>query len=205
VEYQAIDREGNFRGRIIEYKAVEGKQGSVSVMLKVFVTGWWNVDAQGWDDTWDQYGMVVDGSPCLVKNDKQLNDLGVRQLVECANWDGIMASIVAGAWNPSPIAFSVKEDTYNNETRLRIAFINPFNSTPGGGGMDEATAHAFDNRYGMPIRALMGNAVRNAAPVPEQKPASPPARPAAVPQPAPAKPAAVEETEAVPAGGDIPF
>jgi hypothetical protein len=179
VEYQPIDREGNFRGRIMEFKAVEGKHGSVSVLIKVFVTGWWNVDSQEWDDTWDQYGMMAEGAICLVKNDKQLNDSGVRQLVECANWDGIMASITAGQWNPSPIAFSVKEDTYNKETRLRINFINPFDSTPGAGGMSEDAARLFDNKYGSPIRVLMGNVVRNAAPVPDAKPLAPPARPAA--------------------------
>jgi hypothetical protein len=167
---QPVDRVGSFRGKVQSYRAVEGKASSVSIALEVLVEDFWN--GEEWEN-WSEYCMVAEGMVCVVKNDKTIAEIGVRGLIEAAGWDGSMMSIFQQTWEPAPISFTVEEDSYKGETRLRIGFINPFDQIPGRAAMTEEKAKAFDASYGPQLRAFKGNATRNATP-PSGKPAKPP-------------------------------
>jgi hypothetical protein len=211
-EYQPIDREGNFRGKIIEYKPVEGKGKSMNIALRVLVTGMFNDETQAWEDDWEQYAMVAEGMVCIVQKNQQINEYGARGLVEAAGWDGNMMTIWSQTWQPQPISFTVKPDTYNGQTELKIGFINTYDRVPNGGGISEERARAFDAQFSSQFRALASNAARNApASVPAGRPAAPAPRPAAkrnAPKAAPAKSideANAELAGAAATGDEIPF
>lgn len=221
-EYQPIDRTGNFRGRIIEYKMVLSTKGSaVFVALRVLITGIWNEAEQQWEDDWEQYQCVVGGMICVVKNDREPNETAIRSLAEAAGWDGKATTIQEERWNPKPIAFTVEENDYKGSISYRIGFVNRYDSTPGSAsGITNAEAASFDTIYGPKVRAIASNAVRNAsapaASTSTTKPAPPTAPPATRPEkpnankPEPnkapdASPAPQRETIPPPSNDDLPF
>jgi hypothetical protein len=125
-----------------------------------------------------------------------VNEKQIEALVKCAGWDGNLSSLVDGSWTPTPLQVSVEEDTYKEQTRYRIAWLNPVDRTPGGGSLsniDTSNVKALEARFGSPIRAIVGSAKRNAAPTTGKPPAPP--KPAAR-QPVPA---------GAGAGDEIPF
>jgi hypothetical protein len=209
-EYQAVDRTGRFRGRIIEYRPVEGKGKSMSISLRILCTGMWDEDSKSWDDTWEQYSQVADGFVNLVSGAGKINEISGKGLLEHAGWSGLHA-VWAQTWNPNPISFQVKVDDYKAKAGVEAYCadnIGDFERGPGPAEISEERAKAFDDEYGSQLRALLSNQARNAAPAPATKPAVPkPAARKASPKKAP--PTSVDDANAAlqeaAAGDDIPF
>lgn len=201
--------EGTFRGQIVSYGLHEAESGAKAVNLRVTVEEAWWADDEGvyaWRD-WREYGFAVDGSIWVVKKDGSLNENSVRSLMENAGWEANFRQLSEQTWEPRPIQFTVEEDTYKDELRYRIGFINAYDATPGGGNVSPETARQLDDVYGGALRALAGTMTRNAA-----KPAGAPTKGPGKPAPQtrrPAKKAKAPEKpqadEALPAGDEIPF
>ncbi len=194
---------GNFRGNIVDYKAVEGKSNTVFVSIDVQVTGYYSPETKEWQDNFENNSLIATGFLCIVKKDRQLNELACRSLIEHAGWDGTMSSIISKTWQPKPISFTHEESTYDGKTSLRIGFINDFDSTAESGGMSEEDAKKFDMQYSPQLRALSSNSPSNTPPPPPTKPRAPakPKRPAT---PAAQVPAA-DQAQTEQPGDDIPF
>ena len=188
-----VDRAGTFRGNINEYGLKEFESGSVAVAIRVYLTEYWNDIDKIWVE-WHEFDHEAHGDIVIVKKDKTLNQNAVNSLIRNTGWDGDIESIQSNKWAPTPIQVVIKEDTYNGETRLKIAFVNEFARTPGGLGanMSPEKAKQLQMQFGASLRAIAGSAKTNGT-----KPnGAPPAPPARKPM-APPTPAAV--------GEEIPF
>lgn len=175
---QPCDREGTFKARIESYGVKELESGAIAVSICAHLTDIWN--GETWEP-WGDYQQEALGDLWIVKKDSSINNNQVEALIKNAGWDGDIASIVDEKWNPTPCQVVVKADTYKDQTRFKIAFLNALDRAPGGmGNVDSKKAKELQTRFGAQLRAIAGNAKRNgSAPAPATKPAVPP--PAAKP------------------------
>jgi hypothetical protein len=175
-----LTQAGNFRGRVVSYGLNSADSGAKSVYLTVVIEEIYH-ENQWWD--WRKEELEVGGDIWIIKKDGSLNERQVRALIDCAGWDGSLVSIAEGLWQPKPIQVVVNEDTYNDETRYRINWINEYDRVPGGGNVSASDAKALQQKYGSQLRALAGNAKRNST-QPTGEPTKPPkTETSAAPQP----------------------
>jgi len=163
---QPLDREGTFRGEIIEYSLYDSKTGAVGINLKARVDEQWNSETEAWDD-WRQYDVVAEGTIYIVSGNEKGNKpipTSVEPLIQYAGWSGSIEDIAGENWAVTPCQFSVKEDSYKDQTRYKINFINEYDRVPGGGNVTPERAKELQAMYGSQFRALGGNVQRNAAP-----------------------------------------
>jgi hypothetical protein len=169
-----LDREGTFRGRIIEYGLQEGKNtSSVGIAIKVAIDEAYNFEAESWED-WREYAVECYGYVNLVKGDGSANDKSAENLCLCTGWNGSVGDIAMGEWKPEPIQFTTKANEYNGKTSFKVDYINQYDRSPGGGikSVDADKAKALQAKYGTTFRALAANTKRNNPPA--DKPKSPP-------------------------------
>ncbi len=169
-----VDRVGQFRAIITDYGLTESKDGAVGVSLKAKLLEWFDLTqqdengAQGAWLPWEQYDVEAEGVLWIIgKNEKgnKINELAATSLVAHAGWDGNLESITNGSWQPTKCQIAVTEDTYRDETRLRLAFVNSYDRNPlGMGSVAPEKARELQGRFGSQLRAVAGNAKRNAAP-----------------------------------------
>lgn len=176
-----FDREGTFRGEIIEYGLQDAKESkSVAVVVKCQVHEAYNFETETWED-WRQWNMEGYGNVWVIKKDGTINEKSAESLMRHAGWSGSLNDIVTGDWKPTPVQFVVKSETYKNQTQYKVAFINGYDSTPGGGirSVDPDKAKELQLSYGSQFRALAGNV--KAKEPPKGKPSAPPAAAGAAP------------------------
>jgi hypothetical protein len=171
------DREADFRGEIISYGLWEPDSGAVAVSCTFRATEIYNRDTQQWEP-W-QYDMDAEGDIWIIggkEKGNKLNEKSVQRLMEATGWNGDLGCIADRTWNPNPCSWSTEADEYKGQTRYKVAWVNAFDRTPGGGGracnVDSAKAKALASKYGSQLRALAGSASKPAAPT------TPPPRPA---------------------------
>lgn len=172
-----VDREGTFRGTIVEYGLKEMDSGSIAVSIKAQLTEFFS-DEEGWVD-WTQYDVEAQGDVWVIKKDKTINQRAADSLVKFAGWDGTFTSINQGAWHPMPCQFTIKGEApneYHADTKYSIAFVNDFGRTPGGNlsNVDADRAKQLEGQYGSQMRALFSNVKRNSAKPETSKPKTPP-------------------------------
>ena len=125
----------------------------------------------------------------------------VKALGEYAGWDGSFSSIAEGKWQPTPCQFSVEENEHKGKVTYRIAWLNGYDSPVGGKGLSPDEAKKLQTQHGASMRALIGNAKRNAAP-PTGAPQTPPTQ---APEQAPPLTAEQAKIEAETVKDDVPF
>ena len=168
------DREGFFRAHIEEYGCRDQESGAVCLSVKAKLLQIWSEEEKAWSD-WGQYDMEAYGDLWLVKRDGTLNKLQVQALAQHCGWDGNFLGLTNGEWEPKDCQVAIKRDEYENVVRFRIAFVNDYHRIPGAlGNIDEARARSLQTRYGSELRAIVGNAKRNAVTVPSGAPPIPP-------------------------------
>lgn len=176
----ACDRAGHFRAEIVEYGLKEAESKSVAISFRVQLTEWW--DGEKWVN-WRDYEMDAYGDSWIVKKDGKLNDRAVNDMIKHCGWDGQLSTIADSTLKPTPFQVQVEAHEYKGQTTYRVAWINAYDSQPGGGAMGNVDGNKLaelEARFGQSLRALGGNARRNAAPT-SGRPAPPPARPAPAP------------------------
>ena len=173
---QPVDREGNFRAKIIEYELKEFDSGNVSISVKAQLLEHF-FDRQ-WVP-WEEYDMEAEGAICIVKsNGTEINKLGAESLIQHAGWDGLFDSVANHTWAPTLCAVAIKQEEYKGKTSLKINFINSYSRTPGA-SIDPNKVKDLTSRFGSQLRALAGNSGRSTVPTGKPPPAPPPARPMA--------------------------
>lgn len=170
-----LDREGTFRGRIIEYGLQESDSGSVGINVKCVIDEAYNFETESWED-WREFEFECFGYVNLVKKDGKSNDKSAENLCKCAGWNGSLGDVALGGWKPDPIQFTTKADTYKDKTSFKVDYINQFDRIPGGGikSVDPDKAKTLQAKYGTTFKALAANVKRSAPPA--GKPSSPPQR-----------------------------
>lgn len=210
---QELNWEGNARGEIVEYGISEMETGAVAVNIAVKIHDYWDTEAKAWVDC-READYLVRGDIWVVKKDKSLNQSQVEALCQHAGWDGDITALVQGTWKPTPCSVVITKDTYREEVRYRVAWLNAYDRTPGAlGTMTPEKAAVLNATYGSQFRALAGNARRQQQQPAAGKPAAPPlAKKNAGKKAEPAKPLTEmtpAETQAEAAtggdGSDIPF
>lgn len=185
-----IDREGIFRGDIIDYGIYEAESGAIQVTISCRIREAWN--GTDWED-WTQYDVVASGSINVIKRDSTTNEIGVRNLVSATGWDGTFTSIDQRTWQPKPCQFRVDVNTYKDKTTYQVGSLAQYDRKPGQlSNIDSSKVKSLDAKFGSALRAVAG--VTPAA-TPAKAPAKPPAK-APVKQP-------VNATSTPPE--DIPF
>lgn len=176
-----VDREGTFRAEIVEYGFSEMESGSKCVNLKVKLLEFYNKAEDEWQP-WAEYDMEADGSVWVVNKKGETLENAVKSLATFAGWDGDIESLVNNSWQPTKCAVVIQPNTYNNETKLKISFVNDWNRKPGAtGNATPESAKAAQARYGAQFRAIAGNAKRNGSAPPSKGPPSPPPAPPPAP------------------------
>lgn len=169
-----VERDGVFQGRILEYGLREFESGAVAITIRAALDTIW--DGEQWLD-WKQYDMEAIGSLFIIKKDGTINTQAVESVIKAAGWDGSMNSVVHGTWQPTPCQFVIRGETYKNAMTYKIAFVNEFNSSPGGmTNIDADKAKQMEAKYGASLRAVAGNVKRNAMPAPAAKAMPAPAK-----------------------------
>lgn len=176
---QEITQEGIFRGRIIQYGLDRFDSGATAVYIKVRID---EILTDGeWYD-WREHEIEALGKVFIIDKKGSLLERGCRSLIEYAGWDGNIPTIGNGEWEPTPVQITVAAETYKDETRYQIKWVNDYDRMPGGGNVSKDDAVALQQQYGSALRALAGDSKRNAAPV-----SGGPSKPKAAPKaPAPA-------------------
>jgi len=132
-----VDREGTFRGRIVDYGLGETRNGAVRLSIKAELDECWSKDEDNpedegaWED-WRVYNVEAYGDLILVKTNGESNNTQVTALARHAGWDGRIESIADKTWKPWASQFSVEPNTYEGRTTYRIAFVNGWDDKPGG-------------------------------------------------------------------------
>jgi hypothetical protein len=170
-----FDREGTFRGEVLEYALQDTKETkSVGVVLKLLVHDFYNRETEMWED-WRQFQMEGYGTVWIVKKDGAVNEPAAASLVEAAGWSGNLNDITTNEWRPEPLQFDVKHEVYKNQDQFKASFIKPYDATPGGGlrAMDGKKAQGLQSALGAQFRAIAGN-VKAKMPTAGSKPPAPP-------------------------------
>ena len=110
----------------------------------------------------------------LFKKDGQPNDFTIKALKESLGWDGrSIGTLNDGEWSQTEVQLSLAYEEYNGKQKLKVQFINPRDSVPGGvERSDPQTVQSLDQKYGAVLRAMNGAANGKAAPKPAAKPAA---------------------------------
>jgi len=210
----ALRQEGDYRGSIIEYGLIEkkndrGEFSGLSLFLKIAAEEVWMVPEGGsepqWLDCsgWDGHG---EGYLVLITKAGKVNETQIRSLCRFAGWDGDFESLSTKTWEPKPVRFDIKYETFNNTGSYRINWISDYESVPGvAGNVDADRAKQLANQFGGAIRAIAGNQQRAVSPAPAGKPATPGSRPKPRPRPPVASNGTAPPPPAREGGDDIPF
>ena len=158
---QPLEQTGDFRGEITEYSLKYEASGAVAIVVYAAIHEVWNPDTKDWED-WRRYEFNVVGYQYVITKAGAANKRTVTALVMYTGWDGNLESVGAGTWNPTPCQFSVEENIYKEQVSYRISWINAYDSTPGGGSVSPEKARQLQNQFGSQLRAIAGDAVRNA-------------------------------------------
>lgn len=195
---EELDREGTFRGQVTEYGCRKTDAGAIQLSVYADIEEQWDPELEQWVD-WRQYQVEVYGDLNLVKKNGTVNKIQAQALVNHAGWNGEFTSLSQETWQATPCQFVVKQNTWNDNVRYKIEWINAYDRVPGAfTPLDADTAKALQNKLGGEMRALIGNVTRQ-----KQKPAGAPAAP-----PKASVPASTEDSTTTPAGSptdDIPF
>jgi len=132
--------------------------------------------------------MEIVGFFFLERKDGTLNEKTIESLKEVFGWDGrdpFWLQDSAAALAEIPVQIILDWETWNNQQRIKLQWLNPYGST-GGGDVVQAgdeKRRAIGSRLGSKLRAFAGGALAN-APAPTGRPQAPrstsrPAPPAA--------------------------
>ena len=176
-----MNQEGEFRVQITEYGLKKRDSGAVCISCMAKVLDRWmpvTDDNDGYWESWVEHDVLVYGDFYIVLSKEKGNKPNTRQiesLVEYCGWDADFNSIQSNSWMPTPCRVSVKGDTYNNETRYKMSWLNSYDSTPSSqlGTVDSTTVKGLVTQHGSSLRAIAGNVTRNKPPA-VSKPVAPP-------------------------------
>lgn len=174
------DREGDFRGVIVEYGIQESKREdsqSVMIPIKVKLT---EIHHEGEWCPWEEYDQEAYGSVCIVKADGNVNTVGIEQLMGACGWDGSLEALDAKTWQPIPCQVWLQANEYNGKTSYKVASIKKFDDAPGGGGIKSVASDrvkALSAKYGSQFRAARSTMATNSKPAASGKPPAPKGKP----------------------------
>lgn len=187
------NREGRFRARVIDVGVnATGPNKLCTIVLRFGLTEeyadgeWRNIEAEDLD--------VV--AYCYIeKRDGTLNDFQIEALKEAFGWPGVDPFWFEEQKELPSVQVTLDWDEYQGKSRIRVQFINAYDSQPSGiTHADADTRRAMMSRLGHKLRAHSGGKPAPAPqPVGAPKPPPKPTAPSAPPPAPEAKPASTME------------
>ncbi|MCH9057260.1 MAG: hypothetical protein IIB55_01390 [Planctomycetes bacterium] len=180
------DREGRWRAYPVEWSVQEiGDSKLCTLVMSFKMSQWYGVmntgDPEDWQD-WTLYGeQIITGYFFLEKKDRSPNEFAINSLKDALGWDGLDVTALQNAdWSQVGVQLTLENDTYQGKTRLKVKWLNTWDSEGGGQAIEKSDApvlSAMQARLGSKLRAIAGPVSQN-GPAPTGRPA-PPAPPAA--------------------------
>jgi len=163
------NRAGRFRAQIIDKGVSEtGPNNLATFIPRFFLTEEWN--GSEWVDI-GREGLEITGYVYIEKKDGSLNTRAIENLKSAFGWDGRDIMWLQESALPD-CQVTCEFETYNGQERLKVQWINPYDSTGSGEAIpkaDDNTRKRLANRLGAKLRATAGG--------------SPAAKPTGKPQP----------------------
>ena len=174
------DRAGRFRGAVVDVGV--NNTGPNKLCTVVFDLRLDDEYVQGeWADVRAEQLEIT--SYCYIeKKDGNLNKVQIGMLKDTFAWDGVdpfwFESVNVG--DLAGMQVTLKSEVYENEDRIKVAYINPYDSQPRTGvtHADAATRRAIQARIGTKLRASAGASGSTPKPPAKAKaPTAPPSPP----------------------------
>ena len=180
-----LEQVGDYRAIPAEWSVFESDSSeSVAITINWKIVKQWDPGAKAFGDDWDvlapEHEYRVLGNIWIIGKDGAVNKRGVKTLTECGLWDGKadIFELVASAPAPqAPCLVSVQEDTYGDQVRFQVAWVNPDSDAVRARGALTPTspdaAKKLAARFGAKLRATVtggGNAKAVAGAVPPPPP-----------------------------------
>ena len=164
-------RTGTFKAKASSYGLMQGKDGSQSVWVSFNfqLLEYYDENTKTWVP-WSEYAESIFGKEIIRKKDGTLFQKGVENLCQVFDWNGNLEDWgKEGVIHMPVVQIVVEEETYKEQTRFVVAWINPLG---GGGGnfsnADDRVIAGLQANLGGELRAIAGNVKRN-----KPKPADP--------------------------------
>lgn len=121
-----IDHDGRFRAQVVSY-GLDIKEGrsSKGFWCKYALVSEWLDREKRWHDL---TGLdTAEGVIWFVKANGEKNDRAIETLKHALGWDGQAASLNGETeWKPADCQVIVEKETYNNKTRMKVQWVNPW-------------------------------------------------------------------------------
>ena len=156
-----LREDGDFLARPIRAGLVEGKEDSKSlgVSIEWMIISAWSPEDKDWTD-WSSHYLETRGYVCLLNRKGEFMDASLDNLVNNVGWDGQLPSFgTIQEWGKDA-RITVEPDEYKGKTSYKVTWINPANTTPGGGlgNVDDAKTLQLEQKYGAQFRAFASRA-----------------------------------------------
>ena len=185
-----INRTGTFRGRALESAVSLTKNGFPQYVLKCQATEYYNADDGSWvpwldvdENETTAFLTLFDGTGQPIFH--------VDSIMETFGWDGQkLSGLDALDISAKEFQFTVEEHIYNDQSRLQVARIAPYDAVPGSSirRVDASELKSLDVKFGAALLKKAGGKKPAAAPAKKSDKPAPP-KTAAPPKRTPPKPA----------------
>jgi len=178
------NREGRFRAEVIEKGVAETGENKLTTVTLKFLLEEEYIENE-WRSIIDNPGEThpeITGYFYIEKKDRSINEFQVKSLKEAFGWDGREAFWFEDNVLPK-CQVTLAYETWNDKAKLKVQFVNHYNSEGGGGKVesaDQTERQRIVARLGSKLRALSGGTPA-AAPATAQA-TSPPQAPPETPE-----------------------
>jgi len=125
-----IDREGTFRGKILDHGVSSTKNDFPQFVTKLQAAEIYDFDEQVWVDWTDQDENEITAYLVMFGSKGETANYG--QVKTVFSWDGADFQVLAEAdYSELIVQFRVAPDTYEGKTRLKVQWIDTVDATPG--------------------------------------------------------------------------
>jgi len=172
-----IDRVGLFKGEIKDFAVSQTRQAKLpQLVLTLLATEMYN-EADGTWEPWSEYEQTIVGYFVLVSldaNGRVNKCLNYDQVTLATGWDGeSYAGLSAMDLKGKTVQFRVQEDTYNNQTSLKVNWIDAEDAQVGLRKLSNKELSDLDAKFAVaipkPKPAAAKKAPAKAAPKPPAK------------------------------------
>ena len=150
-----VNREGRFRAAAIEAAANETGPNKLATETFRFALEE-ELQAGEWVDVAEE-GLDIVAYCYIEKKDGTLNDFQIEALQSSFGWGGSdMFWFEENLRELPKVQLTLEEETYEGKTRIKVRFINAYDSEPGGvSHADDATRKSISTRLGSDRKSVV--------------------------------------------------
>lgn len=153
-----LDRAGIFKAKPTSW-GVQKSEGSQSVAIAIDFTILAQLEGYEWAD-WSGYEEhTITGYFWVIKKDGSINSTTVTSICESLYWNCSLESIANDPVPDMVVQITVKEETYNGQTRLKVGWLNPGDYSPKAAYAPVEEVKELQTRFGSLLRAAGGSSV----------------------------------------------